>query len=123
MKSFSMMLLVCCAIATSAGAEPWPPYFEPTLLEQIDGERNGESVQIPRGYVLHREDMERISVLGADLNTCQEHLGECEQREVDAAAAPGFWNSIPGTVLKYGLTFAAGVGTAVAIAFAVGEAG
>lgn len=118
-----MTLLVCCVVATPVGAEPWPPHFEPILLEQIEGKHNGKPVQISRGYILHREDMEQISILGADFNTCQEYLGACEQREVDAVVVPGFWNSIPGTVIKYGLTFAAGVGTAVAIAFAVGEAG
>jgi len=126
-RSFWTTLLGCLVVATSAAAEEpaqeWPEYFAPTVLRDVKGKRGGELKLYPKAYLLHREDFEKISVMGKDLESCSRDLGACEQREVEEIKTPGFWDSTPGLVLKYGLAFGAGVGVTVGIMYAVASPG
>jgi len=139
MTNYLTTLLMCFALAGSAYAqepptadataepvadrEQWDPYFEPMLLKHVAGKKGTETVTLRRAFILHRKSFEQISVLGSDLESCTRDLGACEQREVERATAPPFWDSTLGTVLKVGLGFAAGVGVTIGIVYAVAPPG
>lgn len=99
----------------------WPEHFAPRLLRDISGvdEVTGEPAALPRGYVFHRIDVEKIRVLRARENRCSADLVACEGRVAELSAAPGFWDRWEGRVLLIGLGFAAGTATTVGIAVAI----
>ena len=124
MRNCLMMFLMSCVLAGSGRAqEPvpdWPPYFSPMVLQEVSGQKGGETVTTPKAFLLHREDFERIKIMGSDLDVCERDLSACEQREVDEVKLPEFWESTTGVLLTHGLAFAAGIGTVVAVVYAVG---
>ncbi len=128
MKICLATFLVCSVVATNAAAqEPapidvWGPYFNPMLLVDVAGKKGTAIVELRRAFILHRKDFEKISVIGVDLKSCGRDLGDCEQREVDRAVSPSFWDSGVGRVLFVVGGFAAGVGVTVGILYATGAA-
>jgi len=103
--------------------EGWPEHYPPRLLRDVMGtdEVTGEPASIPRGYVLHRLDVEKVRVLRARETRCTSDLSACESRVAELTAAPGFWNRLEGRVLLIGRGFAAGAATAVGIAVGVSQ--
>ena len=101
----------------------WPEHYPPRLLRDLSGtdEVTGEAATIPRGYVLHRLDVEKVRVLRASDLRCATDLSACERRVAELTATPGFWNRWEGRVLLIGLGFAAGAATAVGIAVGISQ--
>lgn len=101
----------------------WPEHYPPRLLRELSGtdEVTGEPATIPRGYVLHRLDVEKIRVLRASDLRCATDLSACERRVAELTATPGFWNRWEGRVLLIGLGFAAGAATAVGVAVGISQ--
>ncbi|HLY75863.1 MAG TPA: hypothetical protein VKU80_17220 [Planctomycetota bacterium] len=50
-------------------------------------------------WVFTREDVEKVLVMGADLEACRKEFGECQTR-VAGKPSGGFWQSKTGAVLK-----------------------
>ena len=90
--------------------EGWPPYYPPRLVLDLAGTDavTGEAASIERGYVMHRIDLEKVRVLDARADRCDQDLGTCEQRVASMAAPPGFWDRSVGRALLIGLGFLAG---------------
>ena len=101
----------------------WPEHYPPRLLREISGtdEVTGAPASIPRGYVFHRLDVEKIRVLRAREARCSDDLSACERSVAELTAAPGFWNRWEGRVLLIGLGFVAGAATTVGIAVGVSQ--
>lgn len=99
----------------------WPEHFPPRLLHDISGvdEVTGEPATVPRGYVFHRLDVEKIRVLRAREARCASDLAACEGRVAELAREPSFWNRWEGRALLIGLGFVAGTATTVGIAVGV----
>lgn len=104
-------------------APGWPPYYSPRLLRDVTGtdEVTSETATIPRGYVFHRTDVEKVRILRARSERCATDLGTCERRVSELTATPGFWNRWEGRVLLIGLGFLAGTATTVAVAVGVNQ--
>lgn len=101
----------------------WPEHYPPRLLRDIAGTDDviGAPASIPRGYVFHRLDVEKIRVLRARESRSSTDLTACERRVAELTAAPGFWNRLEGRVLLIGLGFIAGAATTVGIAVGVSQ--
>jgi len=101
----------------------WPEHYPPLLLRDISGtdEVTGEPATLPRGYVFHRLDVEKIRVLRAREARCADDVAACERRVAELTAAPSFWNRWEGRVLLIGLGFVAGAATTVGIAVGVSQ--
>jgi hypothetical protein len=101
--------------------EGWPPYYPPRLVRDLAGidAVTGDAASIERGYVLHRIDLEKVRVLDARAARCDQYLGLCEQRVVNMAAPPDFWDGSGGRALLIGLGFLAGMGVTAGLAIAL----
>lgn len=108
-----LLTTTTAAIASNTDASsdaPWPAYYKPTILTGIVGTRKtGDVTALPKGYVLHRKDMERINVALKDGKQCAVDRDRCEKAASDAAKkGPSFFNTIGGHILVAGLAFLCG---------------
>jgi hypothetical protein len=105
--------------------EGWPPYYPPRLVRDLAGidAVTGAAASIERAYVLHRIALEKVRVLDARAPRCDQDLGVCEQRVVNMAAMPSFWDSSAGRVLLISFGFLAGMSATAGIASVVEQGG
>lgn len=116
MTCAALLLMTSNVRANSTDVDArWPPYYQAELLLKIEGTKpSGDLLRLKRGYVLHRKDLEKVSIRKVQLRTCHADLEACEVR-----AKPSFWDSPTGKILTHSLAAAAGivlgVGTTVLI--------
>ena len=108
---------------TDGPSPGWPPYYAPLLLGEVSGTDNatGKPSSFSRGYLFHRNDVEKLRVLKLHADRCDTDLADCERKVAEATALPSFWSRTEGRVLLIAIGFLAGVGTTVGIVYAVGS--
>ena len=94
-------------------ADGWPPYFELELLKEVTGTvqggpRNRKIVYFPAGYILHRDDVEKISISKGKLDRCVTERTDLEEREAERVADPPFLDSDVGRLLLVGIGLVGG---------------
>ena len=95
------------SVALSIIQPHWPPYYPAELGNSITAiSDNGSLIELPRGYIMHRDDAERFVENMDQLNEC---MDEIENKP--------FFDSTFGKVLLFGgWVFAGGILSAIVLA-------
>lgn len=123
MKNFCLMLVICLtsSVATADSRtdgntdDDWPPYYKTCVLKNIQGKVLGlnQLVTLPKGFVFHRLDVEKIYVIGDKLKVCNSDLKECENRPMPKPERPGFFSTPSGKLILFGIGFVVGAASTV----------
>lgn len=113
----SVLLAPELVSASEDEEQTWPAFYRPVLLEDVSGRRlDGTLVELAKGFVFHRKDVEKIHVLDAQLKACDQTLAA---RQAETLPTPEFWSTSTGRWLTAVLGFAAGTGVTIGIAQAI----
>lgn len=88
------------------------------LLGIVGTRKNGGATAVvPKGYVIHRKDFQRINVAVKDGAKCALDRDACEKRAADQAEKnrPSFWNTAGGKVLMIGIAAVCGAAVVLII--------